>query len=271
MELFPFLRALDENLVPASVKLHMAVWNGRDNPLDVYLSGKFEEWQSWQTKRNFERKYIVSLIQLPNSRRWILAGVYKSLSSKKAEGSKYYRYTTSELTDFESITGRVIVDFKRTGRASYLKAENWHDKMTISEVLSEKMAVKDFTAYNSTSIDKSTLDIIVSQCITSWKTALSAVSGIYLITDKATGKLYVGSATDEEGFWQRWRSYSLSGHGGNKELKQLLIDQGDEYALNFQYSILEIADNHSSPNQILDRESYWKDVLSSRIHGYNSN
>ena len=43
-------------------KIHLAVWNGFDNPLDLYIDGKFKEWEEGQTKRNFERKYILSLI-----------------------------------------------------------------------------------------------------------------------------------------------------------------------------------------------------------------
>ena len=111
----------------------------------------------------------------------------------------------------------------------------------------------------------------MSQCIASWKGALSNVSGVYLITDTKIGKLYVGSATGEGGIWQRWSEYAGNGHGSNRELIALLSEKGNEYSDYFQYSVLEIADTHASANDILTRESYWKDVLCSREHGYNAN
>jgi hypothetical protein len=40
---------------------------------------------------------------------------------------------------------------------------------------------------------------------------------------------------------------------------------------NLQYSVLEIADTHTSEKEILARESHWKEVLLTRIHGLNSN
>jgi len=95
--------------------------------------------------------------------------------------------------------------------------------------------------------------------------------GTDLITDLLTGKLYVGSATGNGGIWQRWLEYSKNGHGGNKEIKRLLKQSGLKRATHFSYSILEIADTHTSNEQILERESHWKDVLLTREYGLNAN
>jgi hypothetical protein len=73
------------------------------------------------------------------------------------------------------------------------------------------------------------------------------------------------------GIWQRWVAYSQSGHGGNRELRDLLDREGPYYANHFRYSILEIADTHASELDILERESHWKSVLLSREFGYNGN
>ena len=50
-------------------KVHLAVWNGEEDPVDVFLAGDFEEWQSWQSRRNFQRKYIDFAHEIPNSPR----------------------------------------------------------------------------------------------------------------------------------------------------------------------------------------------------------
>ena len=141
----------------------------------------------------------------------------------------------------------------------------------ISEILPQKLSVEEFPGYNSVSISFRKLQIIINQNIQSWYGALSNIKGVYLITDNKTGKLYVGSATGDSGIWQRWADYVKSGHGGNKDLKVLLKSKGINYRENFQYALLEIADAHSSDEYIIQRETYWKDVLRTRVFGYNSN
>ncbi|MFY9180390.1 MAG: GIY-YIG nuclease family protein [Venatoribacter sp.] len=135
----------------------------------------------------------------------------------------------------------------------------------------KKSVIEDFVGYSKVLLSKKKLEIIIAQNIISWTTALSNALGIYLITDTNTGKLYVGSATGEGGIWQRWSDYAGNGHGGNRDLQALLSEKGNVYSNYFQYSILEIADTHASINDVLIRESYQKDVLCSRKHGYNAN
>jgi hypothetical protein len=113
----------------------------------------------------------------------------------------------------------------------------------------------------------------VAQEIESWKSALSSVAGVYLITDTETGRHYVGSAYGEGGIWARWKSYSESGHGHNKILKNLLKKKRTDYSHNFQFSILEMADTNASKDDVLEREAHWKYALCSREShgGYNAN
>lgn len=106
----------------------------------------------------------------------------------------------------------------------------------------------------------------------SWKSALSSVGGVYLIVDTLAGKAYVGSASGVGGIWQRWRAYAETGHGGNAELRDLLDRLGGDYRINFQYSVLEIADPQAQIDHICSRESHWKEILMSRTpFGYNAN
>lgn len=106
-----------------------------------------------------------------------------------------------------------------------------------------------------------------------WKAALENQKAVYVITDTKTGKLYVGSATSENGMLlQRWKNYVDNGHGGNKELRGLVETKGFDYVKdNFQYSIIENFNARVDDMRILQREAYWKRVLYSREFGYNAN
>jgi hypothetical protein len=104
----------------------------------VFFEGKFENWQTWQTKRNFGRKYIVSLFKLPSRDRWLIAGSYRRLGITKHDSPRYknlYRCRTSEVEEFADLVGRVVVGFHRSGRVSYLKpnAERWEPKLEVQE------------------------------------------------------------------------------------------------------------------------------------------
>jgi hypothetical protein len=90
------------------------------------------------------------------------------------------------------------------------------------------------------------------------------------VSDPTDGKLYVGSATGQGGIWARWRQY-VDGHGSNVELFKLVHAMGRNRAQVFRFSILEIADVHASPEEVLARESHWKRILLTRSHGYNAN
>lgn len=107
------------------------------------------------------------------------------------------------------------------------------------------MTVGDFLGYNSVRLNYNISKLVINEENSSWKGALSNVSGIYVITDKNTGQHYVGSACGGEGLWQRWSEYSKTGHGNNKELKNLLSEEKED-ASHFQFSILEICDLNGS-------------------------
>lgn len=70
----------------------------------------------------------------------------------------------------------------------------------------------------------------------------------------------------------RWKNYIENGHGGNVWLKELVREKGFDYIKkNFQYTIIENFNAKVDDHYVLERESYWKEVLRSREFGYNKN
>ena len=72
---------LDREIDPQRCKLHLATHNGNDDPLDSYIAGTFPEWQRWQSRQNFERPFVIALIQMPVPDRWQFAGAYSTHGS----------------------------------------------------------------------------------------------------------------------------------------------------------------------------------------------
>jgi hypothetical protein len=252
-------------------KVHMATSPKPDNnPLHAFFRGEFKQWQEWQNKKNFERPYILSLIYY-QSNDWLYAGIYKSRSSLYYANDEHYEYDT-ELTDIrKDLIGRLVINFNKSFRASYLLLENYHHEFYVSEIMRERLSIQPFPGYENVNLDYNTLKTIIRNEDISWKTALRNIKGIYLITDTSNGKLYVGSVYGKEAFWTRWSDYVNSGHGNNIELKELLLENGETHVENFNFSILEIRSAITDDLEIQQRETHWKKVLLTRQFGYNKN
>lgn len=97
-----------------------------------------------------------------------------------------------------------------------------------------------------------------------WREALRATRGIYLMTCPRTREQYVGMASGSDGFLGRWREYAASGHGGNVALKSR--DPSD-----YQLSILETVGLSATLSDLATLEILWKDKLQSREMGLNRN
>ena len=88
-----------------------------------------------------------------------------------------------------------------------------------------------------------------------------------------TADLYRPNArlTPERQGYQVLTPFGKLGYSRNRDLRALLREQGAAYVQNFRFGILEIADTHAGVNDILRRESHWKELLQTREHGYNAN
>ncbi len=122
-----------------------------------------------------------------------------------------------------------------------------------------------FPGFDRLILDRAQLQAVMREHrYAAWRTALSSVVGIYLITDTRDGRQYVGKADGAESIRQRWSAYAANGHGGNAELRS--VDP-----IGFRYSILRVFDP-ATPTRVIDEaESHFKNALDTRKHGLNRN
>jgi hypothetical protein len=261
-------------------KLHLAAYNGNEQPLDVFARD-FNEWIGWNTwrgkKNDFTRDYIFSLI--PNyhkTDKYIFGGVFKITERYDDWEDTEVGYAVEVVEEFVPFIGRLEIEFHRyagmRGRAFYL--EGYIDDLIVTQIFEKSYQGVDVRGYDNICLDFVTLEMIVTNDKQDWKVALENMKGIYVIVDKSNGKKYIGSAYGESGIWARWKTYVYSeGHGYNDELVELIAKNGADYARNnFQLAIIELLSMKADDDFVIHRESFWKNVLQTRGEfGYNKN
>ena len=256
-------RGLDRQ---ASIKLV----RHKDRRLDLYNLYRsdreaFLAYQKHQARDVFrDVDYIVSFV----GEEGVMArfvGVYKVLGSESKNG--FFEYSMTEQDGYEDLKERVLIRWENP--------ISWHqwikNEMEILEI-SPGLNYKRFTDYFDLILSFRELQEIVTCQYSDWRSILSAIKGVYLITDTSSGKLYVGVAYGDDGIWGRWSEYVYTnGHGNNVSLKEL-TDKDPEYALrHFQFSILMLLPKTVTTEMALEKERMYKIKLGTNAFGLNNN
>ena len=273
LKLNDLLRFSKEEIDCAKVKFN--IFNGVDAPIEVFKSNPDEvniNWLFWrENKRYFNVGDIaICFIDLSNDN-WLLTTIKRVTEELDVKGG--INYNGNELPQYASLFGRVIVKYHKSHQTGVRIFSTIENDLIVQQVLPSTFEGDDFPGYDNVRLSYAQLTRIVSNNKRDWVAALESQKAIYLITDSNTGKFYVGSATSANGMLlSRWRSYVTNGHGGNVQLKALVDSKGIEYVKSyFTYSILENYNSRVDDSFILNRESWWKDTLLTRMFGYNSN
>lgn len=253
-------------------KLHLAMHNGEDDPLELFVNER-ESWQAWNEykspyKDEFNRQFIFSLIRFPSQKnRWLFGGIYEVLDRSSES------YVIRLSNQHKEFIGRLLVDYQGAGaRGRSFLFENQYPKMRVAEIFDREYTGETFEGFDNINMSFYQLENIFKKQQKEWMIPLQSIKGVYLITDKSNGKMYVGSAYGDYGIWSRWETYILTGHGWNEGLTTVINECGIEYAReNFQFSLLEFYSMKIDSDVVRGREQYWKEVLCTRQFGYNLN
>jgi hypothetical protein len=258
-----------------NVRVKFNISNGYDDPLDLYKTNPDEvnvTWFLWHDDRRYFNvgQTAICLLKLRGDQ-WLLTTIKKI--TRLLDVTDGVGYDADEVKEYEQYFGRLVVEYHNPCRTMGRKYENVMDELEVVQILNEQYTGNEFPGYENVRLSYPLLKNIVDRQLPGWVDALRNQKAVYLITDTKTGKMYVGSATSQTGMLlQRWSSYAADGHGGNVELRELVKQQGFDYVKeNFQYSILENYNARMDDGYILKRESWWKETLCTRTHGYNKN
>lgn len=267
------LRLTPEQRKITKIKFHK--WNGSDDPIEVYKRDRkaIESWQYWHKEQRYFKEGNISI--------GLVACGYDHYLLTTADVvtgllpvTNGVGYTYEPIPEYEKYLGRTIIRYHKTVRTQGILFDRIADQLVVSQILPDIFDDDDFPGYDRVKLSFPQLKSILDRGKKDWIAALENQKAVYLITDTSCGKLYVGSATSNNGMLlARWRAYAGNGHGGNKELIRIVDEKGIGYVRDhFQYSILENYNARTDDEVILRRESWWKDVLQSRQpNGYNDN
>ncbi|MDR0967738.1 MAG: GIY-YIG nuclease family protein [Rickettsiales bacterium] len=239
-----------------------------------------------ESKKRLQNNDIVfQFIKIAEPDKWLFVGASDIIDTdncmdgfNKLTGRSFKYARVKNLPEYDKFAGRVIVDWKNKPQQFFYTSTEIVNSVQVREILSEHYLTTgdEFPGYEN--VCKSYLELKHSIKNNEWKTALSSVYGVYVITDTKNGKQYVGSAYGEDGIFGRWSVYLKNGYETssdypNKRLKELVKTKGIDYVKdNFQYAIIEtFPKTENGKEKALQRESYWKEVLHTREFGYNDN
>lgn len=275
------LNLTEEEIENSKIEFNMQVGSGGQLYLDRWL--KYSEvekisgtcmgcsyWGWYGKQRNFyPGQWVFSFVRMKDYE-WLLTSVAEIIDVPINDWAK-----VNVLNRFMPFFGRLIIKFKKGNTFSryVFNLSKYLEKAIVKEILSCIYNGDNFEGYDKVHLPYHRLaDIFSGRILPTYYEALKKITGVYCLTDTYIGKLYIGSATGEEGVAQRWGSYLDSKHGGNKKLITLYEQKGSEYFEKyFTYTLLEYFGLSYDPIKILEREQYWKKCLDTIRNGYNDN
>lgn len=253
-----------------------------EDPVDVYLRNPREINDLHLLHVTKQRPFshagmiAIALIRMKTSADdWLFTAARRITKVFDAPNEERVGYEAEDIERLKPFFGRVVVRFHKTTQTMHRRYSAVKEELVVTNVLPDAFRGYPFPGFDKVFISYKELKSIVENNRMDWINAFRSQKAVYLITDTSNGMLYVGSATassDAGMLLQRWKSYAEGGTGGNKELVRLVDEKGIEHVqAHFRFSIIENFNERTDDEYILARESWWKDVLDSRVHGYNAN
>jgi len=241
------------------------LWRDNRQQFDLY-----QATQSVKNETKLQALYWASFVGTPGDET-LFVGIYNVKSRRlleqdtpkphmegEDEAGSCHVYELTLEPRLGDLIGKLLIDWGPGKRVWIQHADQQNKRIT---ELRTEFKEPDFPGFLNFIESLSRLDKLPK----GWITALQNSRGVYLLTCPRTKEQYIGSATGECGFWQRWQDYIQTSHGDNVALKSR--DPSD-----YQVSILEVAGTAATPDDIkLKMEGQWKSKLQSREMGLNQN
>lgn len=157
-------------------------------------------------QRNFTKigQIVFVFVQLKDdSKKWLLISV-----GKITEIADHGWCPFEPLNEYNGFVGRLVIRIadKKSAMGRYVyDLKRFIDDAEVVEILPKEYEEIEFTGYENVHLTFGQLKLILQGLrFNDYRAALEGVKGIYCLTDKANGKIYIGSAYGDRGVAQRW-------------------------------------------------------------------
>lgn len=283
MNIIEILNLNEEDLKNYKVSFHMATHRDEEGKvtaaIDIYIrEGNLDNFAQWGGGKYFlnNRKFTITTTRIkPYKDKWLFVGIYENSNKRKDDEGNCY--VDAKKTDqSKDLINKLVIEFELPNSQRYFyDLEEIKDKIkVVNGGLRGLKAFEDFMGF-ADETRFSDLKPYFEYENQSYRLAYMSVTGIYLIRDTKTHKVYVGKASGDGGLYSRFCAYLLGDDrtGGNQgfcELKEKLGKNYDPYINeNFTITVLEHFHVPVKDDFLLKRESFWKRVFRSRENGFN--
>lgn len=235
-------------------KICLSAYNYKENKYfyDIWQESnkKFVDFSYYNSKKrkNFISGQIVfGFVQIPkNNKKWVLITVGKIL--KSCENDQICDY--EKIEKYNGMLGRLYIELAPGHRFGFVYNLNRYiDQAKVISIDDKNKDIVKFKGFNNVNLTYKELCLVLSNENSDYYKILNNIKEVYCLTDLNTGKLYIGSASGNEGIAKRWKDYIISDDGGNKELISLKRkDNGNYIKNNFTFTLLEFFDMNVSRN-----------------------
>ena len=274
------LNLTEEDIENSKIELGMTSGAGGKSKIEEWLMSEATAkndgtsgssyWGWYGNRRNFYTGQLAFCFIKITGNDWLFISAAKILSTPRGGYAEI-----KILENYKPLFGRLVIKFCKGNTYSryVFKLKNLLDNIFVKEILSCQYSGEQFEGYDRVHLSYKKLDDVFSgRIMPTYCEALKKITGIYCLTDRNTGKLYIGSASGEGGVAQRWGNYLQSKHGGNKKLIAICKEKGEKYfEENFTFTIIESFGLSYDYEKLIGREQYWKNCLNTISKGYNDN
>lgn len=192
-----------------NIKVRFNQPDGIEDPMELYQKDPDSINVRWFFWRNNKRYFNVGdiaicLLKLTQDM-WLLTTIKEV--TKELDVKNGINYEGVELEEFKKYYGRVVVKYHKKSQNQGWLYKNVCDELVVNQILPVVFDEYDFPGYDKVRLSYEQLEIVINQNKKDWVSVLENQKAVYLITDTHNGKLYVGSATGDNGMLlQRWRN-----------------------------------------------------------------
>ncbi|MCI1983871.1 MAG: GIY-YIG nuclease family protein [Bifidobacteriaceae bacterium] len=223
------LNLTGEEISQTKIRLCLTPSGSTESPIDIFKRNPDEVNIGWflDRKKNnnlYVGGHAICLVRLPQNPDLWLFTTMKTIT-KDTGIYNGVGWEGTEWKQFSPFYGRLIVKFHK-GPYSFVNASTVMNSIEVVQLLPDIYEDNHFPGYDNVCLPWKEMHRIIEGELMDWHNALANQKGVYVITDKNTGLLYVGSATAQtDMLLQRWKNYSDNGHGGDVELKRIVDEK----------------------------------------------